>query len=88
MTLHRNEVITLTTPNAPKVGAEISAKDLAAELNIDAKALRSIMRKMTSADTQPGSGGRWVIVRDSELYKELLVRVSKAHHRKVTKFGA
>lgn len=69
---------------APK--AEISAKELAAELNIDPKALRSIMRKMTGADAQPGSGGRWVIVRDSALYTELLVRVKNAHHRKVTKF--
>ena len=67
--------------------AEISAKELAAELGIDPKALRSIMRKMTDADSQPGSGGRWVIVRDSELFTELVNRVKNAHHRKVTKFG-
>lgn len=66
---------------------EISAKDLATQLGIDAKALRSIMRKMTAADSQPGSGGRWVIVVDSPLYTELLVRVKNAHHRKVTKFA-
>lgn len=76
------------TNKVPAPKAEISAKELAIELNIDAKALRSIMRKMTQVDSQPGSGGRWVIVRDSDLYKELIIRVKNAHHRKVTKFGA
>lgn len=87
MTFHRQGVISMTTPNSTPKGAEISAKDLAAQLGIEAKALRSIMRKMTSADSQPGSGGRWVIVVDSDLYKELLTRVKNAHHRKVTRFG-
>ena len=75
-----------STPAVP-AGKTISAKDFATQLGIEAKALRSIMRKMTDSDSQPGSGGRWAIVEGSELATELALRVKNSHHRKVTKFG-
>jgi len=59
---------TLKTPN-----------QLADELNISPKALRSIMRKL--ADEKPGSGGRWGI--DSDFEALLTEYVNRATNRKV-----
>lgn len=62
--------------------ATITPKELAQELNVDAKTLRRIMRSM--AVETPGSGARWEI--DSEFADALRERVSRTHNRKVTKF--
>ena len=59
---------------------KITPKELATELNCDAKTLRRIMRSMTSE--QPGSGARWEIERDSEFHAALVERVSRTHNRK------
>ncbi|MET0643984.1 MAG: hypothetical protein ABWZ17_06370 [Candidatus Binatia bacterium] len=59
---------------------KITPKELAAELNCDAKTLRRVMRSMT--DEQPGSGGRWEIERDSEFHLAIAERVSRTHNRK------
>lgn len=59
-------------------------KELAAELNVDAKTLRRIMRSMTAEESQPGSGARWEI--DAEFVDAIRDRVSRTHNRKVVKF--
>lgn len=60
----------------------LTPKELANELNIDAKTLRRIMRSM-AAET-PGAGARWEI--DAEFAQALRDRVSRTHNRKVVKF--
>ena len=59
---------------------KVTPKELAAELNCDAKTLRRIMRSMTA--DQPGSGARWEIVKGSEFDLAIRDRVSRTHNRK------
>ena len=50
--------------------------------NFDAKSVRARMRKITDRDSQPGSGGRWVI--DSqEFHDSLLADLRRPHNRRV-----
>jgi len=58
--------------------------ELAAELGMDPKTLRRIMRSMTTKDVQPGSGGRWEL--DADAIAAIRERVSKSHSRKVVTF--
>lgn len=44
----------------------ITPKQLADELFLDPKTVRNAMRRLTSKDAQPGSGGRWNIKVGSE----------------------
>lgn len=61
----------------------MSPKELATELNIDAKTLRRIMRSLASET--PGAGGRWEIGEDfADVIRD---RVSRTHNRKVVKFS-
>jgi hypothetical protein len=57
-------------------------KQLAAELGLDPKTLRRIMRSL-AAET-PGQGGRWEI--DSDFEDAIRNRVSRSHNRKVVSF--
>jgi len=70
------------TKNDESKGAVMTPKDLAAELHIDAKTLRRIMRSL-AAET-PGSGARWEI--SPEFAEILRERVSRTHNRKVVSF--
>lgn len=62
--------------------ASVTPKELAAELGIDPKSLRRIMRSM-AAET-PGAGARWEI--GADFADALRQRVSRSHNRKVVKF--
>lgn len=59
-----------------------SPKELAAELNMDPKTLRRIMRSM--AQETPGSGARWEIGED--FADAIRDRVARTHNRKVVRF--
>ena len=59
MSRNRNtETEVLETPAEEFLVALISAKELAAELDIDAKSFRRWLRTLT--DNRAGKGGRWV----------------------------
>jgi hypothetical protein len=59
----------------------LSPKDIAIETGRDSKSVRAMMRRMTDADNQPGSGGRWVIESGSEFHTELVKRLTAVHNR-------
>lgn len=70
----------------PKVSPKVyTAKQFAELLSMDPKALRRIMRSMTTPDNQPGSGARWEIVEGPQA-DALRKRVANSHNRKVTQF--
>jgi hypothetical protein len=76
--------------SAPNGGEMMSAnivtpKELADELGVDAKTLRRVMRSMTDADSQPGSGARWEIEIGSDFEIALRDRLSRTHNRKVVR---
>lgn len=64
----------------------ITPRQLADELGIDAKTLRRVMRSMTDKDSQPGSGGRWEI--DAIAADAIRARVARNHNRKTVTFSA
>lgn len=59
----------------------LSPKEIAIETGRDSKSVRAMMRRMTDSDSQPGSGGRWVIVEGSEFHQELVKRLTAVHNR-------
>lgn len=61
----------------------ISPKQIAIDTGRDSKSVRAMMRRMTDADSQPGSGGRWAIIEGSEFHQELVKRLTAVHNRKV-----
>ena len=63
---------------------QITPKQLAAELGVSDKSLRSIMRRMTDKDSQPGSGGRWNI--EPEMADAIRAKVRAATNRTVVNF--
>lgn len=63
---------------------KITPKELAAELGVSDKSLRSIMRRMTAKDTQPGSGGRWSI--EPEMADQIRAKVRATTNRKIANF--
>lgn len=68
---------------AKTTSTNLSPKDIAIETGRDSKSVRAMMRRMTDADNQPGSGGRWVIESGSEFHLELVKRLTAVHNRKV-----
>ena len=79
--MSKNTETEIVSEIAPAAKA-MTPKELAAELGIDPKSLRRIMRSM-STET-PGAGARWEI--DAEFQEALRKRVSRSHNRKVVKF--
>lgn len=68
---------------APAISSKtITPKELATELNVDAKTLRRVMRSM--AQDTPGSGARWEI--SEEFADKLRERMNRTHNRKVVAF--
>ena len=59
----------------------VTPKEIAQETGRDQKAVRSMMRRMTDADNQPGSGGRWAVESGSEFHTELIRRLTANHNR-------
>lgn len=63
----------------------ITPNEIAEEIGISAKRVRSVMRGMTAKDDRPGSGGRWVI--DSpEMADAIRRKCVETHGRKATTF--
>jgi hypothetical protein len=61
----------------------MTPKDLAKEIGVEAKSLRSAMRRL--ADDQPGSGGRWDI--DDDFADVLRAHCERNNgNRRVVKF--
>lgn len=70
------------TNKTETAGANLSPKDIAIETGRDQKSVRAMMRRMTDADSQPGSGGRWVIESGSDFHVALVKRLTAVHNRK------
>lgn len=71
------------TSSAPAQSTSLTPKELALELNVDQKSLRSVMRRLASET--PGSGGRWEI--DSDFAEILRGHFANQRgNRKVVKF--
>ncbi len=79
--MSKNTETEIVSEIAPEAAA-LTPKELAAELGIDPKSLRRIMRSM-SVET-PGAGARWEI--GTDFADALRQRVSRSHNRKVVRF--
>lgn len=60
----------------------ITPKELAVELDTDAKTCRRFLRSLVSDDARPGKGSRWSI--DSSMVDDLKVRFADYTARKAT----
>ena len=79
--MSKNTETEIVSEIAPEAAA-LTPKELAAELGIDPKSLRRIMRSI-AAET-PGAGARWEI--GTDFADTLRQRVSRSHNRKVVRF--
>lgn len=59
----------------------LTPKEIAMATGRDSKSVRAMMRRMSDADSTPGSGGRWIIVEGSEFHTELVKRLTATHNR-------
>jgi hypothetical protein len=64
----------------------MTPKEIGVLLGYDAKTIRRVMRSLTDADSQPGSGGRWV-VDSQDAVDAIAARLSSTHHRKLVNFA-
>lgn len=63
--------------------AKVSAKEISALTNRDAKTVRRVVRSMCADKgiETPGSGGRYEFDTSGEFYAELIERLSRHHNR-------
>lgn len=69
--------------NKTEVSGKVSAKEISALTNRDAKTVRRVVRSMCAdrGIETPGSGGRYEFDTSGEFYAELIERLSRHHNR-------